>query len=232
MDLRTEGERWRRRMIRELRKDAGRLVSEASSTLRREGLPDRVTGLWIHGSLLDPAQFRYDPLQSVLDREVSDVDIALRVEAPDVRRGLWMEAVEALEGMLNSWGMYLDTFVFANADPGDEPRLRIWPQARTFEALVQRELLREAKKGPQYPVLQKNAVKLDDDERAEVMRREATWHHGPKGEATPAVRKAVVNGKTWYWTATHRAYQVRPTLALISRAGCSIYQGRRGSSSP
>ena len=33
---------------------------------------------------------------------------------------------------------------------------------------------------------------------------------GQAGEAV--IRKSVVNGKTWYWSATHRAYQVRSRL--------------------
>ena len=83
----------------------------------------------------------------------------------------------------------------------------------TFEKMVAREVLREKKRGPKYDTLSKNVVKLDDAERAKVMKRKAVWHHGPNGEETPAVRKSVVNGKTWYWTATHRAFQSRPTLA-------------------
>jgi hypothetical protein len=66
---------------------------------------------------------------------------------------------------------------------------------------------------PEIKTLKKNARPLDPEERAKVMKAGAVWHHGPNGEATPAVRKAVVNGKTWYWCATHRFGQVRSTLA-------------------
>lgn len=65
---------------------------------------------------------------------------------------------------------------------------------------------------PEIKTLKKNAKPLDPEERAQVMKAGAVWHHGPNGEATPAVRKATVNGKTWYWCATHRYGQVRPTL--------------------
>lgn len=66
---------------------------------------------------------------------------------------------------------------------------------------------------PEIKTLKKNARPLDPQERTQVMKAGAVWHHGPNGEATPAVRKAVVNGKTWYWCATHRFGQVRSTLA-------------------
>ncbi len=76
----------------------------------------------------------------------------------------------------------------------------------------------EGKKGPMWKTLEKNKVKLSDDERAEVMRRKAVWHHGPQGEASPAVWKAVIKGVAWFVTNTHRAFNVRPTLAgAISR---------------
>ena len=82
-----------------------------------------------------------------------------------------------------------------------------------FERMVAREVLREKKRGPSLDTLKKNAVKLDDEERTEVMNRGATWNHGPHGEATPAVRKAVVDGKNWYWCGTHRAWSgAKPTL--------------------
>ena len=42
------------------------------------------------------------------------------------------------------------------------------------------------------------------------------------GEA--AIRKSVVNGKTWYWSATHRAYQVRPTLKAAITAYWKIVE--------
>lgn len=64
---------------------------------------------------------------------------------------------------------------------------------------------------PKIKTLKDHQVKLDDTERAEVMKAGAVWHHN--GEATPAIRKSVVNGKTWYWCATHRFGQVRSTLA-------------------
>lgn len=83
------------------------------------------------------------------------------------------------------------------------------------------ELLKIAKyvggKGPKWKTLQKGGVPLLPEERELVMKRKAIWHHGPKGEPTPAVKKSIVNGKTWYVTATHRAYNVRPTLKATIR---------------
>lgn len=66
---------------------------------------------------------------------------------------------------------------------------------------------------PEIKTLKKNTRPLDPKERAQVMKAGAVWHHGRDGEATPAVRKSVVNGKTWYWCATHRFGQVRSSLA-------------------
>lgn len=71
------------------------------------------------------------------------------------------------------------------------------------------EILTES---PEMKTLKKNKKPLTDDERKLVMSNDAVWHHGPKGEETPAVWKSVINGKTWYVTNTHRAYQAKPTI--------------------
>lgn len=61
-------------------------------------------------------------------------------------------------------------------------------------------------------VLKKNKKPLTDKERAEVMKAKAVWHHGPNGEATPAVWKAEINGKAVYVVNTHRMYDTAETL--------------------
>jgi len=66
---------------------------------------------------------------------------------------------------------------------------------------------------PEIKTLKKHTRQLDPAERSQVMKAGAVWHHGLDGAATPAIRKSVVNGKTWYWCATHRFGQVRSTLA-------------------
>ena len=81
------------------------------------------------------------------------------------------------------------------------------------------EFIKLAKKS-HFKVLQNNKVPLTEEERSEVMRRKAVWHHGPNGEETPAVWKSVnkKTGKVAYVTNTHRAFNERPTLAgAISR---------------
>ena len=81
------------------------------------------------------------------------------------------------------------------------------------------EMCKIAKKKSEFARLQDNKVALAPEERAEVMKSKAVWHHGPNGEPSPAVWKSVdKNGKTSYVTNTHRAYNVRPTLrGAISR---------------
>ncbi|MCD6436254.1 MAG: hypothetical protein J7L15_07680 [Clostridiales bacterium] len=69
-----------------------------------------------------------------------------------------------------------------------------------------------ASKVPKMETLKKNKKPLTEEERKEVMDRGAVWHHGPNGEETPAVWKAVVKGETWYVCNTHRAFQCKPTL--------------------
>jgi hypothetical protein len=80
--------------------------------------------------------------------------------------------------------------------------------------------LKESKKAKSaFTVMKDNEIPLTPEERAEVMRRKAVWHHGPHGEETSAVWKGEdSSGNLWYVTNTHRAYNKRPTLAgAISR---------------
>lgn len=77
-----------------------------------------------------------------------------------------------------------------------------------FPATGQRLMM----ESPEMKTLKKGRRQLSDEERQIVMDADATWHHGPKGEKTPAVWKSVVKGKTWYVCNTHSAMQVKPTL--------------------
>lgn len=81
-----------------------------------------------------------------------------------------------------------------------------------YEAyLIRSALLKSA--SPTFKTMKKNKVPLTPEERKKVMDAGAVWHPGHmKGKATPAVGKAVVNGKTWFETHTHRAVNIRPTL--------------------
>ena len=71
----------------------------------------------------------------------------------------------------------------------------------------------------EFQKLEKNKKPLSNEERAECMKKDAVWHHGPGGTASPAVWKSVnKDGKTTYVTNTHRAYNTAPSLkGAISR---------------
>jgi len=73
------------------------------------------------------------------------------------------------------------------------------------------QFLTESKE-PEIKTLKKNKKSLTDEEREQVMKAGAVWHNGLNGEPSPAIQKSVVNGKTWYWCATHRCGVVKPTL--------------------
>ncbi len=75
------------------------------------------------------------------------------------------------------------------------------------------EFVKIAKKS-KFQKLRDNKVPLTEEERDLVMKREAVWHHGPNGEATPAVWKSInkKTGKATFVTHTHRAYNTAPTV--------------------
>jgi hypothetical protein len=69
-------------------------------------------------------------------------------------------------------------------------------------------------KPSEFSSLKKNKVALSSEERDEVMKRKAIWHHGPNGEPSPAVWKSInpMTKKVTYVTNTHRAYNTASTL--------------------
>ncbi|KKM60991.1 hypothetical protein LCGC14_1536270 [marine sediment metagenome] len=71
----------------------------------------------------------------------------------------------------------------------------------------------KSKAKSKFQKLEGNKKPLADEERAECMKRKATWNHGPNGGETPAVWKSVdKKGTVTYVTNTHRAYNAAPTL--------------------
>lgn len=70
----------------------------------------------------------------------------------------------------------------------------------------------EAKRSPDMKTLKKHKVPLTPEERAQVMKAGAVWHHGPGGEESPAVWKSKVKDRVWYVCNTHRAAASKPTL--------------------
>ena len=77
-----------------------------------------------------------------------------------------------------------------------------------------------AEKKSEFQKLQDNKVKLTAEERAEVMKRGATWNHGRNNTTTAAVWKSIdpKTKKVTYVTHTHRAYNTASMLkAAINR---------------
>lgn len=64
-----------------------------------------------------------------------------------------------------------------------------------------------ARVGFSYPRLNDNKVKLTEEERDKVHKLKAEWSDGRS-----AIFKAVIDGKSYYVTHTHRAFQYSPKL--------------------
>lgn len=86
-----------------------------------------------------------------------------------------------------------------------------------------------AKSEPKLDTLKKNKKPLTPEERNAVMREGAVWHHGPNGEETPAVWKAIVDDNEWFVTNTHRAYQCKSTLSAAINVYHSFIKSTAGS---
>lgn len=79
---------------------------------------------------------------------------------------------------------------------------------------IYKEVIIESKS--EMEKLKNNKVPLTDEERAEVMKKKAVWHHGPNGAESPAVWKSKdKDGKFTYVTNTHRAYNTAKSLNAI-----------------
>ena len=73
----------------------------------------------------------------------------------------------------------------------------------------------EGKGSPDFKTLKKHKKPLSEEERKLILKEKAVWHHGPNGEESCAVFKSVLpNGKTYYTTNTHRAYNTSTDLSL------------------
>ena len=65
--------------------------------------------------------------------------------------------------------------------------------------------------GPSIQTLKANRVDLSSAERSKVINAGAVWHFS-KSHPTPAVWKAVIHGQTYFFSATHRCYEVAKTV--------------------
>ena len=61
---------------------------------------------------------------------------------------------------------------------------------QSVRKVVREFLLSEAKKRSSIRKLKDERINLTPEEREEVMKADAVWHHGPNGEETPAVWKS------------------------------------------
>jgi len=68
--------------------------------------------------------------------------------------------------------------------------------------------------GPEFATLKKYQTKLSDKEREKVMKAKAVWHFGKDGAPSPAIKKAIVRGKTYFFSNTHRCFQCATTLKV------------------
>ncbi len=105
---------------------------------------------------------------------------------------------------------------------GHHPRLWQAVRGSVYEPLYRKKFnVGEAKK-PSLKVLKKHRQQLEPEERRMVLRRKAVWHDTGERKPTPGVWKAVVDGKSWYVSNTHRAVSIKPNLGAAIRAFPSI----------
>jgi len=155
-----------------------------------------------------------------------------------LRRGKYINAVETKDGRR----VKLDPPVEVPPQTdvrghGDNPtwmaRLRIGQPRITAEALLRRfgvepEMYEAAgalasvratalAESVQIKTLKDHQKPLSEPERQQVMKAKAVWHMGKDGGPSPAVKKSVVRGRTYFWSATHRCYQSASTLKQAIR---------------
>lgn len=82
-----------------------------------------------------------------------------------------------------------------------------------FKLFTEEVLNEKKKKKNSFKILQNNKIPLTKEERAKVIKAKAVWHPSNHPNPVSAVWKGKdSNGKLWYVTHTHRAYNKTPTL--------------------
>jgi hypothetical protein len=87
-------------------------------------------------------------------------------------------------------------------------------------SVARRELAKKKvqESGPTLKTLKAHKVALTDEERDEAMKAGAVWHFNGPDKPCCAIWKAVVRGKTYYGSNTHRCFQAHSTLKAAIRS--------------
>lgn len=117
---------------------------------------------------------------------------------------------ENAEGAASNLQALLKSYEIA---PGQKVRMVKESETAQGRAYVDWLLDPIVESGPRMKALKRGRRKLSPEERKQVIKAGAVWHHGPNGEESPAVWKSIVDGKTWYVCNTHRAMQAKPNLS-------------------
>ena len=79
--------------------------------------------------------------------------------------------------------------------------------------LIKKVALRLSGKGFDIQTLKKHRVNLTEEERAKVKKLKGEWDSDKRS----AIMKSMINGKPYYVTYTHRAFNYSPKLEIACK---------------